>query len=166
MKEVLASLIGAIVGSVITLIYAHWHEWSAHKMEQQILRNTLLEECQLQMGLLEEFEKYYAQPQYVHPARISIDLFAYAINRHVAILGDVKLIKTLSLVILHSKALNTVLDRYEAILAGTIILPRMGDVESLRIVICHNIKLCKKGLDELQKMVKLKLFEENHEDKH
>ena len=55
------SLIGAIVGSVITLVYTNWHEKFALEKEKRILQEALLGECQLQMALLERLDNQYAQ---------------------------------------------------------------------------------------------------------
>lgn len=112
MTEVVASLIGAIVGSMITLVYTHWHEKSAQDTERRILRDALQQESQLQIAVLEALCSQYARPQSVHPARGSIDLFLHALNRHVGELGNLELIQMLSQVVLHAKALNTALDRY------------------------------------------------------
>ena len=151
MLEVIASLLGAIVGSAITLLCANWHEKSAQKRERQILQEALLEECQLQGALLEGLDGQYAQSQRVNPARVSIDLFVHALNRHVDVLGDVKLIQKLSQVVVHAKALNTALDHYESTLLRAVEIPQwLSNVERLRMSICSNIRLCKRVVDELK----------------
>ncbi len=61
MLELIASLIGAIVGSVITLVYTNWHEKTAQEKEKRILQEALLGECLLQMALLERLDNQYAQ---------------------------------------------------------------------------------------------------------
>ena len=151
MTEVVASLIGAIVGSVITLVYAHWHEKTAQETERRILRDALQKESQLQIAVLEVLRSQYARPQSVHPARVSIDLFLHALNRHVGELGDLELIQMLSQVVLHAKALNTALDRYEpALLEAMDDHRRLSNVEHSRIAICNNIKLCKQVIETLK----------------
>ena len=154
MTELIASLVGAIVGSVITLVYANWHEKSAQEKERRILQKTLQEECQLQMSLLEKLGGQYAQPQNVNPARVSIDIFVHALNRHVGIFGDVKLIRKLSQVVVLAQALNAALDRYEPALLKAVSDSRwLPNVESSRQGICANILLCKKVLVELSTIV-------------
>ena len=151
MTEVVASLIGAIVGSVITLMYAHWHEKTARETERRILRSSLLEECLLQINVLEALRSQYAQPKSVHPARVSSDLFQHALNRHVGELGDTELIRRLSQVVLHARALNTALDRYEpALLEAMDDRRRLPNIEHSRIAICNNIKLCKQVIETLK----------------
>lgn len=151
MTELIASLVGAIVGSVITLVYAKWHEKSAEEKERQILRKTLQEECKLQMALLEKLGSQYAHPQSVNPARVSLDLFVHALNRHVSVLGDVKLIRELSQVVVLAKALNAALDRYEPALLKAVEDSRwLPNVEHSRMGICNNIRLCMQVVDELK----------------
>lgn len=155
MTELIASLVGAIVGSLITLVCANWHEKSAQKTERRILRKTLQEECKLQMALLEKLGSQYAHPQSVNPARVSLDLFVHALNRHVSVLGDVKLIRELSQVVVLAKALNAALDRYEPALLKAMSDSRwLPNVESSRQGICVNIRLCKKVLCELEATVR------------
>lgn len=165
MTELIASLVGAIVGSLITLVCANWHEKSAQKTERRILRKTLQEECKLQMALLEKLGSQYAHPQSVNPARVSLDLFVHALNRHVSVLGDVELIRKLSQVIVLVKALNTALDRYEPALLKAVADPRwLSNVESSRIGICSNIRLCKQVLVELNSLVQDAKKGCDHED--
>ena len=156
MTELIASLVGAIVGSLITLVYANWHEKSAEEKERRILQKTLQDECQLQMALLERLGGQYAQPKSVNPARVSLDIFVHALNRHVSVLGDIKLIRKLSQVIVLVKALNTALDRYEPALLKAMSDSRwLPNVESSRQGICANIRSCKKVLCELKATVQL-----------
>lgn len=151
MIEVIASLLGAIVGSAITLLCANWHEKSAQKRERQILQEALLEECQLQGALLMKLGSQYAQPQSVNPARVSLDLFAHALSRHIDALGDVKLIQKLSQVVVHVKALNAALDRYEPALLKAVEDSRwLPNVEHSRMGICNNIRLCMQVVDGLK----------------
>ena len=154
MLELIASLIGAIVGSVITLVYTNWHEKTAQEKEKRILKEALQGECRLQMLLLERLDNQYAQSQSVNPGRVSLDLFVHALNRHVAELGDVKLICKISQLVVLVKALNTALDRYESALLKAIADPRwLPNVENSRKGICINIKNCKQVLNELVAMV-------------
>lgn len=165
MTELISSLVGAIVGSLVTLVYANWHEKSAEEKERRILRKTLQEECQLQMALLEKLGGQYAKPKSVNPARVSFDLFVHALNRHVSVLGDVKLIRELSQVVVLAKALNAALDRYEPALLKAMSDPRwLPNVESSRIGICSNIRLCKQVLVELNTMVQNVKKGCDHED--
>ncbi len=165
MTELIASLVGAIVGSVITLVYTNWHEKSAQEKERRILQKTLQEECQLQMSLLEKLGGQYAQPQSVNPARVSIDIFVHVLNRHVSVLGDVKLIRKLSQVVVLAKALNAALDRYEPALLKAVSDSRwLPNVEISRQGICANIRLCKKVLVELSTMVQAGKRKGSHED--
>ena len=151
MTELIASLVGAIVGSVITLVYTNWHEKSAQEKERRILQKTLQEECQLQVSLLEKLGGQYTQPQSVNPARVSIDIFVHVLNRHVSVLGDVKLIRKLSQVVVLAKALNAALDRYEpALLEAMDDRRRLPNIEHSRIAICNNIKLCKQVIETLK----------------
>lgn len=150
MAEIIASLTGAIVGSVVTLAYTTWHERSSKKREQQILQNVLQKECQLQMAVLETLSQQYAQPQRVNPMRVSIDIFTHALNRQVGEFGDVGIIRALSQVILNVKALNTALERYEPELMKAMEdSRRLHNVERSRKGICNNIQLCMRVLSGL-----------------
>lgn len=154
MTDLIASLVGAIVGSVITLVYANWHEKAAQRKEREILRKTLRDECRLQTALLEKLDSAYARPQSVNPARVSLDVFVHALNRHMGVLGDVELIRSISHVVVLAKALNLALDRYEPALLQAMDDHRcLPNVEHVRRSICTNIHLCKQVLAELQEKV-------------
>jgi len=149
--EVIVSLVGAIVGSAITLVYTNWSEKLARKREEKILRKTLLEESQLHIKVLEVLGSQYAKPKAVHPMRVSLDLFVHALNRHVGEIGDVGLIRLLSQVVLNVRALNTALDRYEPELMKALDdSRRLQNVEHSRKGICRNIQLCQCAINELK----------------
>lgn len=153
--EIITSLIGAIVGSVITLVYTNWHEKFALEKEKRILQEALLGECQLQMALLERLDYQYAQSQSVNPGRVTLDLFVHALHRHVTELGDVKLISKISQFVVQAKALNAALDRYEPALLKAVADPRwLSNMENFRKGICVNITNCKQGLNEVATLVR------------
>ena len=151
MIEIIAALVGAIIGSFLTLAYSSVHESNALRRERKIIKSTLLSECELQYGVLNVLEGRYKQASSVNPARVALDLFEYGLSRHMAVLGNIVLIQKLSQFIINVRALNMALDRYEPeLLKALADTRRMANVERMRIGICNSIKLCKKTLQIVQ----------------
>ena len=147
MIEVVAALAGAIIGSMLTLVYSSVHETNELKREREIIRKTLLAECALQHDVLNVLEVRYKEPQSVNPARFALDIFEYALKRHLSGLGDVVLIQKLSQLVIKVRALNMALDRYEPELMKALAeTRRIPNVERMRLGICKSIQLCKKSL--------------------
>lgn len=147
MIEVVAALAGAIIGSMLTLVYSSFHETNGLRREREIIRKTLLVECELQRDVLNVLEVRYKEPQSVNPARFTLDIFEYALKRHLSGLGDVVLIQKLSQLTINVRALNMTLDRYEVELMKALAdTRRIPNVERMRLGICKSIQLCKKAL--------------------
>ncbi len=147
MIEVVAALAGAVIGSMLTLVYSSVHETNGLRREREIIRKTLLVECKLQRDVLNVLEVRYKEPQSVNPARFTLDIFEYALKRHLSGLGDVVLIQKLSQLTINVRALNMTLDRYEVELMKALAdTRRIPNVERMRLGICKSIQLCKKAL--------------------
>ena len=147
MIEVIAALAGAIIGSMLTLVYSSVHETNGLRREREIIRKTLLDESALQHDVLNVLEARYKQPQSVNPARFTLDIFEYALKRHLSVLGDVALIQKLSQLLINVRALNVALDRYEPELMKAMAdTRRIPNVERMRLGICKSIQLCRKSL--------------------
>lgn len=157
MIEIIAALVGAIIGSALTLGYSSVQKNNARKREQQIIKCALLSECETQKQILDILEQSYNHPCGVNPTRFALDLFAYALHRHVAELGDVELIGKLSHLTVNIRALNTTLDRYEPkLLQGLEGHHGMTNVEQMRIGICNYIQCCKKALTAVRLVLESK----------
>ena len=147
MIEVVAALAGAVIGSMLTLVYSSVHETNELKREREIIRKTLLAECALQHDVLNVLEARYNEPKSVNPARFTLDIFEYSLKRHLSGLGDVVLIQKLSQLVINVRALNVALDRYEPELMKAMAdTRRIPNVERMRLGICKSIQLCKKSL--------------------
>jgi hypothetical protein len=155
MIEIVAALTGAIIGSVLTLVYSGVHESIALRRERKIIKNTLFSECELQSRVLTVLEKRYKQSSSVNPVRVALDLFEHGLSRHMAVFGNIVLIQKLSQFIVNVRALNMALDRYEPeLLKALADTRRMANVENMRIGICNSIILCKKTLQVVQSTLK------------
>ena len=151
MIEIVTALLGAIIGSVLTLVYSSVHESIALRRERKIIKSTILSECELQNSVLNVLAKRYGQSSSVNPARVSLDLFEHGLSRHITVLGNIALIQKLSHLIINVRALNMALDRYEPeLLKALDDTRRMDNVERMRIGICNSISLCKSSLKAVQ----------------
>ena len=155
MVEVVAALVGAIIGSAITLVYSSLREYLALRREQKTINNALLAEGEFKLELLKTLESSYGHPRGISPVRFSLDLYEHALLRHMTALGNLKLIAQLSQLIIDARSLNSALDRYEPeLLKAAEDNRRMPNVENMRMAICQNIGVCRIALENVRKILK------------
>ena len=155
MVEVVAALVGAIIGSAITLVYSSVREHLALRREQKIINNALLAEGELKLELLKTLQSSYKYLGGISPVRFSLDLYEHALLRHMTALGNLKLIAQLSQLIIDARSLNSALDRYEPeLLKAMEDTRRKPNVENMRVAICKNIGVCSIALENVRKVLK------------
>jgi len=154
-KVLAPAVIGAITGSVFTLMCTLISQFCDKVHERKTIRKALIEECDNQQELLKHFQEEYQDIGAVNSKRrMSLALFEMSADVHARRLGDAQLVRALSHFITDARALNRILDEY-----CMLSVPQKKNFEEhyyqgkIREDVRNNIELCIKSLSNVRSLL-------------
>ncbi len=154
-KVLAPAVIGAIIGSVFTLVCTLILQFFEKVQEGKTIRKALIEECGNQQELLKHFQEEYQDVVAINSKRrVSFALFEMSAEVHARRLGDARLVRALSQFITDARALNRILDEY-----CMLCVPQKKNFEELhyqnniREDVRKSIELCTKSLSNVRSLL-------------
>ena len=155
-KVVAPAIIGAITGSVFTLLCTVVLNFFDKVKERRTIRKALIEECNNQQEILKHFqEECQGIVSISSMKRVSLALFEMSAEIHARRLGDAQLVRALSHFIIDARALNRTLDEYgrQGVLK-TVDMAEIVHRDDVRKVLENNIELCIKSLSNVRSLLR------------